>query len=104
MRAQDNMGQIRQPFDVARRHIKPELPPVTPFILHTQNNLDHFSQSLSRPRHEGAGPKLINQATYLPFLPVQTTFFAKTSTDSSPPYEDTTHTYFASASIAFGVN
>jgi hypothetical protein len=77
MRAQDSRGEIRQPFDVARRHIKPKLPPVTPFILRTRNNLDHFSQSLSSPRCEGAGPELSNQATYLPFLPVQTTIFCE---------------------------
>jgi hypothetical protein len=72
MRAQDSRGQTGQPFDVAWRHIKPELPLVTPLIFCTWNNLDNFSRGLSSPRRKGAGPKLSNHSTYLPFLTVQT--------------------------------
>jgi hypothetical protein len=77
MGAQNNRGQARQPFDVARHLIKPEIPPVTPLILRTWYNLNHFSQSILGPRREGARTKLSNQATYLPLLLVHTIFFCK---------------------------
>jgi hypothetical protein len=64
-------------FDFAFGNVKPEFPPVAPFIAGAGNQLHDFHRSLAGLRRKRARSKLCNLMSNFPLLPMQTIMFCE---------------------------
>jgi hypothetical protein len=77
MRAHDGHGEPWVVFDCAFGNVKPEFPPVAPFIAGAGNQLHDFHRSLAGLRRKCARSKLCNIMSNFPLLPMQTIMFCE---------------------------